>query len=145
MVCGRQDKARTACTVCATAQPESFVSCCRRGEGCQGSSSGAGGWKAGFTAQTQGVQLPAVKRQPERTEVRSSTTRKVWRSSPGHHGSNTLVLSGAQGVGHHCNPVLHPWGSASQGNGRVTQLGSLTHPSSQSLLRPHRHQYHESH
>ena len=49
-------------------------------------------------------QLLAVKRQPEGTGLRSSTTGKVCGRSPGHHRSKVPLLSGAQGVG----PTLQP-------------------------------------
>ena len=52
-------------------------------------------------------QLLAVKRQPEGTGVRSSTTGKACRGSPGHHRSNAWV-SGAQGRGRAATAILFP-------------------------------------
>ena len=43
-------------------------------------------------------QLLTVESQPERTGIMSSTTRKVGRKSPGHHGSKSL-LCGIKEVG----------------------------------------------
>lgn len=43
-------------------------------------------------------QLLTVESQPERTGIMSSTTRKVGRKSPGHHGSKSL-LCGVKEVG----------------------------------------------
>ena len=55
-------------------------------------------------------QLLAVKRQPEGTGIRSSTTGKVCRKSPGHNRSKASLLSGVQGAGPPIQPFSPPTG-----------------------------------
>ena len=93
MVCGKQDKVRTVHGLCHhPADPRlSRVSPVAEGS-----------WvlESGVWSMDPGRgHLLAVKRQPEGTGVRSSTTGKVCRKSPGHHRSKASFLSGAQGVG----------------------------------------------
>lgn len=106
--------------------------------------SGAGCWKAGLRAQTQGVPLPAVKRQPERTKVASSTTRKVWEKQPRTpQKQHTGTEWAHKGLCPHCNPVLHPWvlPPAALGGSRIWAGLPILQPRP---LRPHRLQDHES-
>ena len=110
-------------------QSESCVSCC--GEGLVLES---GVW----SMDPRRGQLLAVRRQPEGTGVRSSTTRKVCGKRPGHHRSKALLFSGAQGVGLPLQPPPHLLASASVGTGRETHLSRLTRPSSQGLLHLHK-------
>ena len=44
------------------------------------------------------------------------------------------MLSGAQGVGYHCNPFPHPLASASEVTGKGIHLNRFTSPSNQGLL-----------
>ena len=93
-----------------------------------------GGWvlESGVQSADPGRgQLLAVKRQPEGAGVRSSTTGKVCRRSPGKHRNKVSLLSGTQGAG----PPLQP-PSASMGTGRDTHLSRLAPCSSQGLLCP---------
>ena len=77
-------------------------------------------------------QLLAVKRQPEGTGVKSSTTGKVCGKNPGHHRSKASLLSGVQGQSCHYNPFPHPPASlASEGTGRGSYLSGW------GLLCPH--------
>ena len=77
--------------------------------------------------------LLSVKRQPEGTGARNSTTGKVC-GSPGHCRSKAPLLSGAQGRGGQGNPLPHPSVPASTGTGRVTHLSRIALPSSQGPL-----------
>lgn len=61
-------------------------------------------------------QLLAVKRQPEGTGVKSSTTRKVCGRNPGHYRSKASLLSGVQGVGSPLQPPFSPIGSCLHGH-----------------------------
>ena len=82
-------------------------------------------------------QLLAVKRQPEGTGVRSSTVRKVCRSSLGHHRGKASLLSGMQGAEPPLQPLSHPSASStSTGTGRGSHWSGPTYPSGQGLLSP---------
>ena len=95
-----------------------------------------GGWvlESGVWSADPGRgQLLAVKRQPEGTGVRSSTTRKVCGKSPGYHRRCHCSVV-REGWSHHYNPFPHPpASSASTGTERGSHLSRPTCPSSWGL------------
>ena len=94
-----------------------------------------GGWVLERGGWGVGLGGDHLKRQPEGTGVRSSTTRKICRKSPGHHRSKVSLLSGTQGVGSPWQPLSPPISSlVSRSTGRDSHLSRLTCPSSQGLL-----------
>ena len=82
-----------------------------------------GGWVPGsglWRADPGRGQLLAVKRQPEGTGGRNSTTWKVFRRSLGHYRNKAPLLIGVQGMGPPLQPpspptgLLPPWALGGQ-------------------------------
>ena len=85
--------------------------------------------------------LLSVRRQPEGTEVRKSTTRNACGGNPDHHRSEVPLLSDTQGVGLPLQPLSPHTGPWPPDNRKGHHWGQLSHVQGQAIGRPPQSQF----